>query len=216
MLRVLPLMTAFASVLGFGVLHGLWTDRWKLSNEPERSAARVQDVSLTLGEWEGRSEGLDERTLTVAEIVGYINRQYVNRRTGDTIGVLLVCVRPGPIAVHTPDVCFRGLGYDFSSAPDRYRLETEGVPVAEFNRAKMHKMNVAGAPPLRVYWTWSAMGTWNAPTHPRLSFARYPALYKLYVLRQMPRADEPDADDPCLGFLKLLLPELQRALFGPA
>ena len=33
--------------------------------------------------------------------------------------------------------------------------------------------------------------------------------------RSLPRADEPVAEDPCVGFLHLLLPELHRALFSP-
>jgi hypothetical protein len=43
-----------------------------------------------------------------------------------------------------------------------------------------------------------------------------PALYKLYLLREMTRADAGTADDPCREFLSELLPELRRTLFPPA
>jgi hypothetical protein len=217
MLRVAPLLTAFAVLLGVGAVYGMWTDRWKTSNEPQASAARVKDVSMILGDWDGKSQELDARQLEAAEIVGHIYREYTNRRTGDVITVLLVCGRPGPISVHTPDVCFRGMGYDFRAPTVHYKLEADGdCPAADFNLATMQKGGPLGSGAVRLFWGWSADGTWKAPDWPRLVFGRKPALFKLYVLRRQPRADEPLAEDPCIGFLRLLLPELQRSLFSPS
>ena len=50
--------------------------------------------------------------------------------------------------------------------------------------------------------------------HPRLAFARYDGLYKLYVIRRIPPAVDSLAEDPCTELLRLLLPELDRVLFG--
>lgn len=36
---------------------------------------------------------------------------YVHRTNGRAAAAMLMCGRPGPIAVHTPDVCYPGAGY---------------------------------------------------------------------------------------------------------
>jgi hypothetical protein len=66
---------------------------------------------------------------------------------------------------------------------------------------------------LRLFWSWSGDGSWQAPDYPHRTFARYPFLYKLYVIRPLIKPDEPLAGDPCQEFLGLLLPELKKSLF---
>lgn len=213
MKQILPVVAAFLGVFGLGAAHGLWTDRWKVSNEPEASAAKLRDVATTLGEWDGQEAAeLDPQALKIGAIVGYINRHYVNRRTGAAVSVLIVCGRPGPISVHTPDICFRGQGFDFSAPPARQLISLDTGDV-EFLHGRMHKPDSPGTPPQRIFWGWSAHGKWSAPENPRFAFARRPALFKMYLLRPLARNDEPVADDPCQLFLRVLIPELKRALF---
>jgi hypothetical protein len=68
---------------------------------------------------------------------------------------------------------------------------------------------------LRIFWTWFGDGTWRAPESPRLAFAPLPALYKLYVVRELPPRGERSEDDPSLDLLRRLLPALGRALGQP-
>ena len=35
------------------------------------------------------------------------------------VGVLLLCGRPGPVSVHTPDLCFPGAGFQEAGEPTR-------------------------------------------------------------------------------------------------
>src|SRR4051794_25685739 len=97
MSRCVPLLTVLTVVVLSGIVHGLWTDRWVPGEEPERAAARLADVPLTLGDWDGRAGQLDARHVEVAELSGYLLREYVHRRTGNVVSVLLVCGRPGPV-----------------------------------------------------------------------------------------------------------------------
>ena len=41
---------------------------------------------------------------------------------------LILCGRPGPVSIHTPDVCYRGLGYEPTGSPSRWdsRVEAGG------------------------------------------------------------------------------------------
>ena len=65
---------------------------------------------------------------------------------------------------------------------------------------------------LRVYYGWSEGGPWLAPDSSRLAFAGRPYLYKIQVASQHAPGDAPEADDPCLQFLKAFLPVLKDHL----
>jgi hypothetical protein len=216
MLRTLPAWIGFTLVVAFGVAEGLWANRWQTSEAAERAAAALAEVPLSVGDWQGEARELDARQSAHAEITGHLWRRYVNRRTGAEVTVLLVCGRAGPVALHPPEVCYGGAGYHLAGEKVRHAVAAEalGAP-AEFWAGQFQK-DGAVPQPLRILWAWSADGRWVAADSPRLSFARSPALYKLYVVREMPRADEPLANDPCPEFLKAFLPQLNGRLFPAA
>src|SRR5262245_14554260 len=114
MLRILPGVIAVAAVVLTGLVHGYWTERWTPQEGPAPAAARMKDVSLVLGHWEG--EALDFTPRQMDGIAGYLYRRYVNRQSGQSVTVALCCGRPGPVAVHTPDVCYAGGGYDVGAS----------------------------------------------------------------------------------------------------
>src|SRR5262249_2096079 len=98
-------------------------------------------------------------------------------------------------------------------SPSRYTLTT---PSAEFKTARMVRQKAGEETKLRIFWAWSASGTWSAPDDPRLPFARQTALYKLYLIRELNRPGETLEEDPSIDLMRQLLPELQRALFSGA
>ena len=65
----------------------------------------------------------------------------------------------------------------------------------------------------RVFWSRSGSGDWEAPDYPRVAFARYQRLYKVYVIRRLLKPEEPLEGDPAIRFIQVLLPELKKALF---
>jgi hypothetical protein len=215
MSRVLPLLLAV--VVSSGAAQGLWTNRWSSPAALQRATARLADLPATVGDWDGQPGELDARQLAVAEVSGHSLRRYVNRRSGAVVSVLLVCGRPGPVSVHSPEVCYRGIGFD--TAGPRVR---QAAPGGDLWAVRFHKP--AGATPeehLRVLYSWNADGRWVAADNPRTAFARQPALYKLLVIRPMARGDEPLEEDPAVEFLRLFLPAVQQTLFpapgtGPA
>lgn len=212
MMRSLSLAAALLLLALSGVVHGLWTGRWGPSPDLAGAAARCQQVPQTLGDWEGRPLEINQTQLEVAEVVGHVARQYVNKHTGQRVSLILICGRPGPISVHTPDVCYAGAGY--APVGDMERAGVPAVadgPASEFLTLRFKKPGVA-AEPLRIFWAWSDRGPWRAPENPRLSFARAPVLYKLYVVRALGSPDEPLDGDPCQDFLRVLVPELQKCL----
>ena len=97
-------------MIGSGLLHGYWTDRWPKSVEPTEAAARFVQFPTSFGDWEmqeieGKLGSVD------AALAGSLQRQYVNRRTGQKVAVVLVCGRFGPVSIHTPEACYGASGY---------------------------------------------------------------------------------------------------------
>lgn len=214
MVRSLPLLSAAALVLGAGVLHGRWTNRWEPAPELETAAARLSGIPSSVGDWKGEDRELDQEQVAGARLAGYCCRRYENRRTHRAVTVLVVCGRPGPVSAHTPDVCYQGSGYSLVAAPAAFSMDYGGTAgEAGFKTVRVRKAADVGAEELRVFWSWSAGRGWSAPDNPRWRFARHSALYKLYALREKPaQEDRRVEDDPCVSLLKLLLPELDRAL----
>src|SRR5215210_7531380 len=114
MLRMFPAVLAIVTVLASGVVHGLWTDRWGMAEEPMAAAARLDQLPLDLGDWQGQP--LDFEPSQLGPVAGYLYRRYVNQRNGASVSVSLLCGRPGPVAIHTPDVCYVASGYQAAPA----------------------------------------------------------------------------------------------------
>ncbi len=216
MWRSLPVLASLTLIAGAGALHGRWTNRWEPAPELGRAADRLALIPLSVGDWRGKDYELDREQAEAARLAGYCYRRYENRRSRRAVSVLLVCGRPGPVAAHTPDVCYPGAGYRLKAAPAPFTLDYGGGAAAGFKTARFRRDAEVGAEELRIFWSWSAGSGWSAPDNPRWSFARHPALYKLYAIREKSvKEDRRAEDDPCVGLLTLLLPELDRALGGP-
>src|SRR5436190_11210209 len=106
MARSWPILLPLSLLMAFGIAEGIWTERWHQSHAAEEAGARLSSIPPAVGDWESREEQLDPRQVVKAELTGSLVRHYTNRSTGVTVTVMLVCGRPGPISVHTPDVCF--------------------------------------------------------------------------------------------------------------
>jgi hypothetical protein len=208
-----PVVTGFAAVLASGLVHGLWTGRWHPSRALEDAVARVEKVPLRVGDWQGRDLPVDREAFAQAGARGYWMRDYTNQRTGESVTVLLMCGPWGKMSVHTPDLCYRGAGYEVEAEPVRQTPGVPGVP-AEFWSARLAKREATAATALRIHWAWSADGSWRAPDRPRWTFAGSAFLFKLYLVRGATGEARPGAD-ASLAFARALLPALDEVLFAP-
>src|SRR3954454_15836020 len=101
MLRILSPVVTVAVVVAAGLVHGFWTDRWGVGEAVAEAAASLDRVPRSIGDWQ--AEPLDGDQSNVPGVAGQLYLSYVNRITGDSISVALVCGRPGPVCIHTPD-----------------------------------------------------------------------------------------------------------------
>jgi EpsI family protein len=214
MARYLLFLTAAAAVLGEGYLYGRWTGRWHGTRELTEAAARLQSLPLTVGDWKGETLELEPAVVERAGFSGYVLRRYENQRTGAAVSLLVACGRPGPLAAHTPEVCYRGVGFHMLSG-EGTRATLEGAPdgnarsSAEVFKAVFAREDSAAPERLRVVWSWCRDGAWTAPDDPRWRFAGTPVLHKVYVTQVFLPRDEGAGED-CLAFLRDLLPELDK------
>lgn len=210
--RALPYITALAIVLVTGLVHGLWSQRWSDGSDLERAVDRLRNVPLQIGDWQGVDLDLDKAKLERAEVAGYLWRRYT-RSDGQIVNVVVLCGRFGPLSVHTPDVCYGGIGFVKMEAPSRHAMALASGPPAELWTARFEKQGPAPEF-VRVFWSWSAGNGWLAPDYPRYTFRTAPVLYKLYVVHELTRADQPFDGDAGVALLERLIPELSVALAG--
>src|SRR5437868_1482731 len=112
MRRAIPAVVGLLIVVGVGLVQGYWTDRWHVGEKVERAVQSLDRVPKEVGDW--TSEELNPSGNDRLGLAGQLYRRYINRKTGDTIEIALVCGRPGPVSIHTPDVCYGASGFKVS------------------------------------------------------------------------------------------------------
>jgi len=210
-------MIASATLLmiASGIIHGTSTDRWGESAKLSAAAVRLDTIPARLGDWKSQELQKSDEELQIAGAEGYVFRRYVNVADGNVVVLMMLCGPPGPISVHPPTVCFTGSGWQLTSDPERFRLDRPSSDLNdEFLTARFTSgQAVTVANSIRVFWSWNAAGTWQVPKNPRVTFAKYPYLYKLYVTAEAGNTRQPPSESPGASFLRLLLPRIRADLF---
>ena len=208
-------ITAAAIVIGVGLVHGNWTNRWRPAPALAALAARLESVPMKIGDWTATPYQVPPRELAMAGAVGSLSRRYTNSSRGVTVSVVLLSGLPGKICTHTPGVCYPGDGFTLGSPAVFSRRYGSPERPAEFRTALATRGGVNPSV-LRMFWSWNDLTGWSAPENQRWKFASVPALCKLYVIRETAGRVVDPRTDQCNDFLALFLPELDRCVFSPA
>jgi hypothetical protein len=218
MLQRLAMIAAILLVVLSGVIQGIWTERWQASGARQEAASRLGRVPLTVGDWEGKDLSVDPQAFAQARLDGFLWRRYQNAVTGEVVSLLLVCGPPGPVAAHTPDLCYSGQGNEMLDQPGRrtYGTSSAAEP-ATFWSARFSRPSDPFGGQLRISWSFNARGAWTTPDSARWAFAGIPVLYKLYVLCDVrPAGLGQEEGDPAKAFLEVAIPEVDKALWSKA
>jgi hypothetical protein len=204
-------LSCLAVVLLAGVAHGLYSHRWAPAAEMGDAQRRLDALPRTIGSWTATDLPMEADVLDRASIRAYLSRDYRDAATGRSVRILVVAGPPGPIAVHTPDVCYQGAGYELSGEPEAV---TVGTDKGRLWRGKFDKTQSPVPSALLIAWGWNGGSGWEATDHraTRVRYAFRPVLYKLYLVTDMLPADKKGQSDPLGEFASQLLPELDRAL----
>jgi len=218
MSRIVLLIVAGLAVLGDGYLCGRASGRWKVSKELEIAASKLEELPRQFGDWVavGEPVSLPAKEVAMAGFAGYAVRNFEHKRSGARVTVLIACGRPGPLAVHTPQVCYGGAGYQLTEEPKRWpsdnSLQPSIIPLQGFWKATFSKPDLSNLEKLRVLWSWYGKDGWTAAESPRWEFAGRSVLYKMYVSHVFIPRESKVEEDVSLQFVREFLPVVNKYL----
>jgi hypothetical protein len=224
--KLIPSIMALVIILGAGYVHGITSFRWTAESALKVAEANLSKIPLEIEAgvdgagnkiyWKGLESKLDERQMKIGQIRASVSRRYTNSQTGQSVTILLLTGRPGPMSVHTPEVCYAGSGYTKQTERKLETIPNSGGSPANFWSLRVGKEDPLQPGELNILYGWFAKSKWTAPeTDARFSFAEFPVLYKLYTVREDTRTTSGrsgDASDPSVKFLEVFLPVLQNIL----
>jgi hypothetical protein len=203
--RWLTLATALALTLIGGVLYGSYTQRWNRPVDLSAAAQQLERLPKVIGNWKAVEEiPVDDNTLQMLDCAGHVSRRYVNGRTGQSVQCAFFVGRPGPIAVHTPEVCFSSQAYEIQDVRTEARFDVAPSQRHSFWKVDFKTRN-ALADGLRVYYAWTAGNVWKASGSPRFEYAGEGLLYKCQVASELSPSKDKKAADPGRQFLEELV-----------
>lgn len=221
----LPWLFVLALTTGSGAAAGLLTNRWGTPADMAAAAERLARVPDEFGDWRLLVEApLEPEVIEMLQCEGWRSRAYRNLQTGDTVHISILLGPPGPISVHTPEVCFTSQGHHLSgpAVPRSYAAPPAGEatapsssrarPAAKFWKTTFDPV-VGEATTLIAYYSWCDGDSWQAPRHARLAFGGLPYLFKMQLATHVVRRPGHESTDPCDDFLKQFVPALDRAGF---
>src|SRR5437867_1668327 len=112
--RSFAVLAAVVTLLASGALYHLLA---RDSSQLDAAAERVAQVPSVIGDWQGHDETVDDAAFAQAGAKAYWMRVYVHQKTKATVLAILMCGRAGKMAVHTPEVCYGGAGFELHDAP---------------------------------------------------------------------------------------------------
>ena len=180
------------------LVHGWLSGRWYVAKDLYQAGAKLDELPKQIGAWQQiESDSLDDSVTKMLQCYGSIVREYRHGDTGEQVTIALLLGPRGPIAVHTPDICYSSVGTKqvgerTSKAVDQHRLW-----VSEFAQSP------SPAATFEVWYGWSDGGKWVAAENPR--FWMTPTLYKIQLVGTV----ESESSQPCRDFLKELLPQFE-------
>lgn len=208
----LPFAIVVAMTLLSAVVHGYSDGRWTQPTDRMVQGERLAQLPERCGPWVlMKTMELQEDAARVLRCYGSTIRAYRHEQTAEIVNVAVLFGPRGPIAVHTPEICYSSVG----TAPRGDRV-SHSLPVAgqpqglwSVRFAKQDSDGSLGEAAFEVWYAWSDGGAWVAAEKPR--FWLTPNLYKLQVAGPVGH----NGTSPCEDFLKGFLPQLSPLLQTP-
>jgi hypothetical protein len=206
-----------------GWLQGNMTNRFGMPEDMNEGAQKLANLKKLLESKEPFGERKEwtwvsstDMTNTVVETLecqGYINASFKNSEVpGLQINGFIIIGPPGPVAVHTPEICYSSQDYDITDERERVRIFPKSLQEDEFWGLTLRSKEV-NADILRVYYSWTNLGPWTAPDIPRITYGGGSKLYKMQLAVKLPADSKLEQGDACQDFLRAFLPVVNAQLF---
>lgn len=202
---ILGAAVSLALIAVGGLLQGSMSNRWGVPQKYTEIGATLREIPMKIGPWQAAEEQTMEPShLATLECEGYILRNYVHQSTGESINVAVLFGPKGPIAVHTPEICFSSVNMQTTSmrAPQKFDFDGEQNTFWRLgfvsNSIEKTKLSVA--------YAWSDGGPWVAAERPR--FWRSDYLYKIQTAARTLNSKQDSTEE----FFRYFLPELRKSM----
>jgi len=196
-----------------GVVHGRMTNSWKLSPTSGIAGKRLKAVlPEDFGNWRfERQTEFAPDVLKILENPVCFSRTYRHAQTGDAVTVAVIVGQPGPVSVHTPEICYSSRDYTIAGDRTKYEIVAADGHTHTFWKLALNA-NKNEAMPLEVIYGWTTGTQWEATERPRYAFGGLSHLYKLQLAAAVPDGRSNTDFDPLQDFLTGFLSQLQPKL----
>ena len=202
----LPLVLAVTMSVAASFAHGWLDGRWVDRPNVDAIGAQLKDLPNQFGDWSlVENQNLPESALSQLQCYGYSSQVYQNSKTGRRLNVAVLFGPRGPIAVHTPEICYSSQGVKPSGDTTQEIVNIDGAEHTIWRVNFLSKVDLK--PELEAYYAWSDGGAWKAAKNPRIWLTG--RLYKIQLACQ-PTNDGEVSD--AITFLQQFLPRLQPLL----
>src|SRR5262245_1198842 len=128
MIRLLPLACVvflLAATLGAGLVQGRLTNRWGVRPDARHAADQLTPrLPDEVGNWKVQQDiKFLPQVSRILQNPTSLNRVYVNQQTGDQVQIAVIVGHPGPVSVHTPEICYSAKDYTISGARRKSSVE---------------------------------------------------------------------------------------------
>ena len=208
--------------LATGLLQGKMTNRFGVPEDMNVAAKRLENLKKVLKtsfgpnkEWRMiATKDMTDLVVETLECREYINASFVStKHPGIQVDGFIILGPPGPVAVHTPEICYSSRDYKIKGDRDTVRIFPEGPQEDEFWALTL-RSNEVDADILRVYYGWADEGPWTAPDSPRITYGGGSKLFKMQLAVKLPSDAVLSEVDACQTFLQAFLPVVNSQLFN--
>ncbi|QDS96371.1 hypothetical protein FF011L_51790 [Roseimaritima multifibrata] len=197
------LIVVVGAILISGIVHGYLDGRWVDQVDVQALGSELNQLPEKCGDWELVAEtDLESNAADLLQCYGSTVREYVQPATGQRVNLAVLFGPRGPIAVHTPEVCYSSKGTE--PAGDRVQAAIAGSD--RFWKTQF-KQRGANQNHLEVWYGWSDGGAWQAVDYPRVWMTD--RLYKIQVASAL---NQETGESPINDFLQDFLPELKSKM----
>lgn len=196
-----------AATAGSGLVQGRLSRRWQTPEDYAPAVKSVADLPKQVGDWEMVEERkLADNVCEMLECMNYVYRTYKHVHSGESVTMALLLGPPGPISVHTPEICYPAKNYKIKADRKKVVIRTRDGKEDAFWTLDLQSKGVHGTG-LRVAYAWRGNAEWDASEQPRFAYLAKPYLYKIQLAAES-RAGAPIENDAVSRFLADLLPAL--------
>ena len=197
-------------LFGSTVVHGTMDHRWSAPVDRGAASRKLASLPQTMGDWTMvTDQGLDPAADRLLDCHASIVRTYRHRDTGDRVTAAVMHGRRGPMAVHTPEVCYGGGGTRTIGGRQSRSIDV-GDQSHSFWSVALSPPNEPGTQ-FASWYAWSDGGRFQAAEHPRMWMAQ--DLYKIQLAGpSKPEQASEESFDACRSFLTAALPALSTAM----